>query len=224
MDDDTILDWSASVLKQDVPSHNYLFTTQSARIEFVIIQTEFSELNDYCVVCLTGTSDKLKELKLQSNEYMTGKETVVDADWGDVTTDLLWSLSEVEIPAWEEHYNFTAKAMSLVLLSFFTEKSLKDLCISFAPKGTSLRPRGGESKTDAYIRCLKEECNFDFIEPQEFLSVREKCRQVRNSFAHGDWDEIKAEVSDTNLPQAFGAVANLFSIIETSIYPDDGPT
>jgi hypothetical protein len=222
MDDPTILDSSASVLHQDVPGHNYLFTTQSARIEFVIIETEFSELNDYCVVCLTGTLDKLNELKLLSNKYSTWKEEVVEADSGDITTnEVLWSLSEVEIPAWEEHYNFTAKAMSLVLLSFFTEKSLKDLCTSFAPDGTSLKPRGGESKIGAYIRCLREQCSFDFIEPQEFVAVREKCRQVRNSFAHGDWEEIKEEVSDTSLPQAFGAVSNLFSLLETKIYPDD---
>jgi hypothetical protein len=219
-DNDT-LNWSILILSDEASAPGYLFSTRSGRIEFVIIETEFSQLNDYCVLCLTQTLDKLDGLRSQLAKYKASKETILDPIHGDITQDLVWSLAKWEIPAWEENYHFTARAMCLILLSFFTEKSLKSLCVAFAPESKFPKQKKGESKTSSYIKFLREECGFDFIEPQEFVDVREKCREIRNSFAHGDWDDIKAAVSDTNLPEAFYAVANLFYTIESKAYPDD---
>ena len=221
MTDESTLDWSSWVLSGEAPAANYLFETQSASIEFVVVATEFAQLNDYCVLCLEQTLGKLNELRGQLGNYKTGREPVIDPTYGDVTRDAIWWLSDFEIPSWEENYHFMAKAMCLILLSFFTEKSLKSLCTAFAPGGKSPKRKGGESKIGAHIRFLKEECSFDFAEPQAFIDVREECREIRNSFAHGDWDDIKAKVSGTNLAKAFHAIANLFYIIESKAYPDD---
>jgi hypothetical protein len=223
MPDKDALNWSILILSDEASAPAYLFRTQSARTEFVIIEEEFWQLNDYCVLCLTQTLNKLDGLRSELGKYKASKEPIVDPTYGDITQDLIWGLAEVQIPAWEENYHFTARAMCLILLSFFTEKSLKSLCVAFAPEGKAPKQKKGESKTRSYIRFLGEECGFDFMEPQESVAVREKCREIRNSFAHGDWDDIKAAVSDTNLPEAFCAVASLFHIIESEAYPDDVP-
>ena len=221
MTDDSTLDWSDLILVGESTAPNYLFEGKSGRLEFVLIETEFNQLNDYCVLCLTQTLAKLNELRTELDTFETGKEHLVDPDFGDVTGDYVWSLSALEIPTWEENYSFIAKAMCLILLSFFTEKSLKSLCTSLAPSGRSPKRRRGESKIGAYVRFLKKECGFDLAEPREFIDVRENCRGIRNSFAHGDWDDIKTEVSGTELAKAFQTVANLLYIIESEAYPRD---
>ena len=107
-------------------------------MEFLIIEEEFSQLNDDCVLCLTETLSKLKELRAELDKYETGSERLVLPDFGDMTGEYTWKLSALDIPAWEENYHFIAKAMCLILLSFFTEKSLKSLCTSLAPSALSL--------------------------------------------------------------------------------------
>lgn len=220
MSDNNAINWSTLILSDEASALGYLFSTQSGRIEFVIIETEFSQLNDYCVLCLSQTLDKLNQLRSKLDQYKASKEPIVDPAFGDITQDLIWGLAEVEIPVWEDNYHFMARVMCLILLSFFTEKSLKSLCVAFAPEGKFVKQKKGESKTSSYIKFLREECGFDFLESQEFVDVREKCREIRNSFAHGDWDDIKTVVSGMNLPEAFYAVANLFSVIESKVYPD----
>lgn len=205
---------------QEKSIRNYLFSTKSGRIEFVIIETEFSQLNDYCVLSLSETFKKLEELKSDLLELKSSGKRVIEPDYGDLTSDIIWVIEDIEIPTWDDNYRFVAKAMCFVLLSIFTEKSLKSLCDAFTPKKINARlPRGGLSKINLYLKFLIEECSFIIIEPQEFKEVRENCRKIRNAFAHGDWDDVRNEVDATGLVSSFKSVANLFELIEDAVYP-----
>jgi hypothetical protein len=215
------LDWSV-VVKCGESHSNYLFETHSGRIEFIIIDTEMSQLNDYCVLCLNETAKKLQDLKEDAKEYKKGtKSVVVEPEQWDVTQDFVMGLEEIDIPAWEDNYLFVSKAMCMILLSTYTEKSLKSLCMAFSENEYLPKQKGGESKISAYVNYLKTICKFDLIEPIEFLELREECRKIRNNFAHGDWDDIRDELIKISLHQSFLAVSTLFQVLEEKIYPAD---
>lgn len=196
---------------------DYLFRVERFSKEFWTIATEMAQLNDYCVLFLQETFSKLNELKWKLKELEAGEKRVVVDEGplaGDYTGETIMVLDE-EIPIWEDTYSFIARATCLLLLSAFTEKSLKTLCDGLAPVGESgPRRNPGESKVAMYLRFLQEKCSIDFDEPKESIDLRGECRQLRNAFAHGDWDEVRAKVGRIHLRNAFGAVADLLYRIE----------
>jgi hypothetical protein len=227
---DDVLDWSDflqvafweeedgnPVNDRDIPE-DYLFRPDDRfSVEFWDIAAEMAQLNDFCLLCLQQTATWLDRLKEQLRAPESNEEHAI-VDSVDYTGEVIQDLEE-KIPVWQDTNEFMVRAMSLMMLSAFTEKSLKTLCTRLAPEGKgSPKRRPGESKIDTYLRYLSEECSLDFAEPVESLEMRERCRWLRNSFAHGDWDDIRARVAKVHLRDAFGAVANLLHAIETAAW------
>jgi hypothetical protein len=212
----------------DSAEAEYLFQSLSGIIEYVVIDTEMSQVNDYFVMCFTETENKLEEMKQDLKDYESGAKKLVDPEYGDVTGEAMDGLGGFEIPAWEDNFGFIAPAMCLVHLHIFTEKSLKSLCSEYSPKNNS-KVYGGyaikvmreknESQIEAYIRYLKNDCAIDLSVPDNIYDLINLSRKVRNEFAHGDWDVVRESLKEVDLPLAFQAVTHLFEDIESEKAP-----
>lgn len=225
MGDSDLLHWSDELqaffldeeMQAAVPD-DYLFRTDTFDECFWKIAMEMEQLNDYCVLLLQETSSKLASLMSELRALEAGEKSVVvdERPWtGDFTGETIYVLSE-KVDIWRDTYGFIARATCLLLLSAFTERSLKMLCDRFAPdRKRRPRRRPGESKVAMYLRFLQETCGVRFSEPRASHSLRNECRHLRNAFAHGDWDELKDRVGCVHLRDAFGAVACLLSGIES---------
>ena len=155
--------------------------------EFLTIANEMAQLNDYCVMCVLQTRKHLDWLRSELRDLNGGRQRVVST-FGDYTERAI-SFVSGEIRTWENTYSFVTRATCLLLLSAFTEKSLRTLCVVFAPPERGLnrtRKRPDESEIGHYLRYLRDVCGLSFTEPPESVAAREACRRIRNDFAHGD--------------------------------------
>lgn len=203
-------------IEEDIPP-DYLFRVDSFSKEFWLIATEMAQLNDYCVLCLQQTSQHLGELHKQLDDLQSGKKRIL-TELGDFTGEVSLDLEE-KIPTWEDTYQFISHATCLILLLAFVERSLKLLCTALSPTNTGLpkqKPR--ESKIALYIRYLKEKCKIVFSEPKEAMNILNQCRKARNSFAHGDWDDLRNEITQIKLRNAFDTVTKLLYAIEQAMW------
>ena len=202
-----------------VPIKDYLFHCVTGLITFVVIEEEMVQLNDFCVICLESVSMQISKLKDEHEQLVSGGQKFIDPKWGDISSDAAMFISGFYLPRWQDTQDFLVRAMCLLLLSTFTEKSLKSLCLDFAPTN-SIQPKikRGQSKISSYLNYLVETCGFNFNETQETLEMREKCRILRNSFAHGDWEDVREKVSNVILQKAFMTVGTLLRSIEDAYY------
>lgn len=193
----------------------YLFRSSSGSIEFIIIEDEMEKLNDYCVVSTGAVQVILDKYQTQAKLYSSGKEKLVHQEIGDVTSEALMGLEDVEIPKWEHMHSFLAHATCLLLLHVFVEKSLKSLCSVYAPNNShSARQIKGLSMVDSYIKYLKETCSINVIEPEDSIFLRENIRKIRNDFAHGDWDNVEETTKKVSLRHSFETITMLLESIE----------
>lgn len=197
---------------------NYLFEAQGdSQPIFHGVQEEMSQLNDFCVLCIKETSKHLVDLRRRAKRFRDGMDHIEHPDFGNVSTEVAWSIEEFEIPTWDETEKFLVKAMCLILLSAFTEKVLKELSMYLAPpEATRLKRRPREGEIAGLLRYLRESCGLEFEEPESSWEVRSKCRVIRNDFAHGRWSAVKNAISDVRLSEAFKAVTALFREIDTA--------
>jgi hypothetical protein len=140
----------------------------------------------------------LAELQRTMKRYQAGgTASAHHADFGDVSSDAEWALAEFEIPRWLETEGFMVRAMCLILLSAFVEKCLIELTDYLAPsKAPRCKRKPGETEIGALMRHLRQTCVLDFEEPESSQAIREKCRRIRNDFAHGRWDAVKVSIPD----------------------------
>ena len=205
--------WLGSA-EADVENYLYVARDNSQPI-FQGIEEDMAQLNDFCLLCVEGTSKHLAELKHKARRYRTGEDRVEHPDFGDVSDEVACGLEEFDIPRWQDTERFMVRAMCLILLSAFSEKCLRLLALHLAPPGAPhFKRRGSEGEILALLRYLQQTCVLDFEEPESSQTVREKCRSIRNDFAHGRWEVVKASITDVSLPGAFGAVTALFDAID----------
>src|SRR5262249_6252533 len=152
---------------------------------FIGIEEDMAQLNDFCRLCIEATSSHLAEMQRRLRH----------PEVGDVSDDFDHALEEFYIPRWQETERFMVRAMSLLLLSAFSEKCLKELADYLAPAEVRrFKRKGGEAEISALLNYLKKTCGLKFEEPEASRFVREKCRHIRNDFAHGRWDNVKAAI------------------------------
>ncbi len=197
-------------------TQDYIFTIDSDNPVFVGIEVEMAQLNEYCVLCLTETFNKLADLNIEFEEYQSQKGIEKNADRLNNLDDWIMELSEIEIPFWESNFGFVAPAMCLILLSFFLEKSLKSICFAYAPNGINppIQKKRG-NKVSMYLKFLQADCHFKLDAPVKTMDTWNKCNKIRNAFAHGDWDEVKSEIARTDLRETFSAISELIRKIES---------
>jgi hypothetical protein len=194
-------------------SPSYLFTAESSALEFVAIQEELEQLHSYCLVCLQGTASKVRNLEVQRERFEQGHRTPIPPKYEYLGVDAEdeGAAIDFQLPFWHDTNDFLAKAMCLLLLTAFLERSLKWLCRSYSSDGKI--PRSVQ-KTSDHIEFLKSKCGFNFEEPDEVRQLRGDIQKVRNSFAHGDWDDVRKTIQPFSLRTAFTEYGKLLRIIE----------
>ena len=187
----------------DDPGVAYLFQSESSVIEFVVIDEEMGQLNDYCCLCADATATKVSELAKLAD----------DAD--DV--DVVHSIKDIQIPQWANSHQILVPGMSLLLLAAFLEKSLSWLADRLAERPDD-KPafRNGKPKVLGYIEFLQGQCGLTFEVPPETDKALELFPVLRNAFASGDWGDFEQRLHGVDLTRVFGAVAALFRQIENA--------
>ena len=187
------------------------FQSKTGLIDFVAIEEELDQLEDYSTQLLNFSKQRLEFLNLKYS-----KKNYEYAEEDDLDT--------VEILKWTESTNFIGPSIFLLSLYFLTEKSLKNLCYSFTegtkhwqvPEGERFKvsQKKNESIVEASIRYLKETKKFNFELNSKTLSLFEEIRILRNNFAHGDWENVQKNLSSIEINDAFKIVADIFVQIE----------
>lgn len=184
----------------------------SSTVEFVVIEEDMAQLNDFACEFIKAAQSRVHQLDDQKRCGEGGMFSDFDGEWVDVSAKEVREGAAMQLDLWRDTSEFLARANCLILLACFTEKSLVWLCQRM---GSSVpRPKGGQSKVAACVEYLKGHCRLNFDEPQESIEARDRCREVRNAFAHGEWDKCRDAVGSIDLSNAFAAVASLFYAIE----------
>ncbi len=187
----------------DDPDVAYLFQSESSVVEFVVIDEEMGQLNDYCCLCADATTTKVSEL------------TKLADDVDDV--DVAHSIKDIQIPHWANSHQILVPGMSLLLLAAFLEKSLAWLADRLAERPDD-KPdfRNGKPKVLGHIEFLQGKCGLAFEVPPETHKALELFPVLRNAFASGDWADFEQRLHGVDLTRVFGAVAALFRQIENA--------
>lgn len=195
-------------------ANQYLFRNSYGQIEFLMIEDDMSQLNNYCRMFLNATDQEINSAEhwVRNAEGVTARNA--DGEELDFMDYEVRDIAQEHLDAWQDTGSFLARANCLLLLACFTEKSLVSLCRDLGSRVP--RPKPGNSKVSTCIDFLREVCGVAFDEPDASIRIREQCRLLRNSFAHGEWDECRKLVGEVDLEQAFKAVSSLLSTIETS--------
>ena len=139
----------------DIKNYLYMAGDDSQPI-FQGVQEEMAQLNDFCLLCIDGTSKHLAELQRTVKRYRDGKERADHPEFGDVSNKVVSALENFYIPRWQDTETFLVRAMCLILLSAFTEKSLKDLALYLAPaEAPRFKRKAGEAEIGALVQCIK---------------------------------------------------------------------
>ena len=210
---------------EEVDVGSYLYKADSnPEAVFSHAQEEMAQLNDFCLLCLEGTAAKLNDFRRELSSYRMGERQAEHPEIGDITEEVAMGLEDVIIPSWEETEEFLVRAMCLILLSAFLEKSLKQIANYLTPEvAPKFKAQPGLGEIGSLLAYLQVTCLLQFEEPEESKSTRERCRKLRNAFAHGHWDQVKVDVATQSVRQAFSAVSGLLDCIEKARLEQTSP-
>lgn len=191
---------------------DYLFDSETRRIEFVVIEDGMAELNDYCVTVLEALRHEHERRVAASRNYLKADDGLLignfekafeeDGDDGEETPVIL---------RWQWFQPVVTRAMCLVMLDAFVEKALWSLAL-FVVDDPDEEP--GEAKVDRYLDILRTKHDRPFEEPADFQRLRERCRSLRTALAEGDWTTITDTMEGTELSASFRAATEFFEILE----------
>ena len=136
-------------------------------------------------------------------------------------------VAQEEIDSSEQIYSFLAPAMCMVSLYIFIEKALKDLCWWYSemnrnngdfprsmeiPAGERFKVKKtrNESQIDANLKFLTAELGIEFNLEEDIANAIELSRNIRNNFAHGDWENVKANLNKLSVQKSLEITALLF--------------
>lgn len=186
-----------------------LFRSSTDLIDFVFIEYEIRRFAGFSHELILFTERKLDRSKSQLSRTYDPE------------------LQMIGIPHWESNMSFLAPTLNLVALYMLGEICLKQLSYSFTlghshwrvPPGArfSVPRKNSESKIDAYLRYLSDECNFTFRLSEEEDRLLNLWRQLRNDFAHGDWQDIESRISNIQFRDALRLISSIFTKIENGI-------
>lgn len=202
-----------------------LFKTNSGIVEYVVIQEEFQNLFDYCLLIQEKTLEKLKSIKKESEKYQKEPNKTYEFD-GIIfnNQDLMQGLTDFEIPNWEDILGFTVPMNQILLISILLEKSLKSLCSEYCPNNNSdlyggykvsIRKKKQKSTISSYIKYLEESCEIKISIDRTLDYLDQNLRKIRNSFVHGDWESVNEYAEKIDINKVFISTSVLFQEIES---------
>lgn len=210
---------------------DYLFTSKSHNIAFEEVEVTFYQLNDYCAYLLQSQQEKFKDIEsIYIKEGQAKAESeMADADeiksfedyaeeQGEKINASTYKFGpEDTIDFWSENLNFTTPANILVLLYFYTEGCLKNLCNKLnVNKDNVVRliSSYNKSKIEVAFDYLEKNCNISYYPSEDIKLHLKEVNKIRNNFAHGDWDLLKDRMKKINLRNSFKIASSIFADIE----------
>jgi len=185
----------------------YLYQPLRASETFFLLFDKLRQLNDYCFNQLISSEAKLAELSEQRDA------AIADRSCGAEVLDYFHD----EIPLWEDSVSVVAKAMPVVLLCSFAEWGLKlvskEIC-GDVPRKTNRTM----SDIEFLVGHIENVGNLQLDSSSELVSSINSFRSIRNSFAHGHWDELRVDFSGLSLRSCFESVSELFQQIEEAAW------
>ena len=88
---------------------DYLFEIVSFTVEFVVIQEEMEQLNEFRVLCQDSLLRTIANLRRELRSYRERETRLVFEDIGDGTDDAIMGLEDIEIPRWEDSERFLVR-------------------------------------------------------------------------------------------------------------------
>lgn len=183
-----------------------LFYTSTGLIDFVIIEKELQQFATYADAISVFSLQKLNELK---EEHPDHEDNLEVGEW---------------VLEWNDNVGFVTPATLLMASYVLFEKSLKCLCYSFSDgkgdykipvgKKFKVKLRQNESIIDAQLRYLQETCKFRFVLNDDENRMIFASGSIRNNYAHGDWEIVKAQLQKIDLTEVLRVMSNIFRKIE----------
>jgi len=211
----------------NIKEENYLYLMEVASYTLFNIEQEMRQLNNFCTHSLNSSKEESLKTKKNLHAYTSGGKKAklytspnlhdkIDensAEYSHFLEDL-----ELDASQWEDTVSFVAPAMTLVLFHIFVEKSLLDLCKENSPdKKLKPKQKKHENIIITYINFLQIDCKINFQIDENIINLLQKCRIIRNKFAHGNWNEIKEIVSKIDLVDVFYSFTKLLKSFEKAI-------
>ncbi len=222
---------------QDEITEPYLFSVGiPGQHPYEEVDWEILAVNDFCYLMTETVKLKIEKLKDDLSAYKSGtKKLILEDDpltgvgrfdkagnpiYGpnDYTEEAIEGIEKYTLPFWEDKAKFLAKTVSLVMVAFFTEKRLFDIAFDCAGRKPKWKPEMG--KIESYLSFLRAECNINFEEPKEAKVLRKKSIDIRNGFAHGEWDKVKTMLDGIYIRDSFKAVSDLLKQLPTYNPPE----
>ena len=200
----------------EISPDSYLFHTQEGDIAFVILEEEMLQLNNFCCLFLNAAEKKMEEVKLEIDKLKAISDEEIPNSNGFTYGDMLVYKEDFELITLEDTYSFLSRANCVLLLSIFTEKSLRTLCAYLGSSSQTPKQLRGKSKIDSYLSFLQKEFSLEFDVDDGVHTLISISRRIRNDFAHGEWDKIRSSMKNFDLQNSFRVVTNLFESIEMS--------
>ena len=208
-------------------SEEHLFSTMSCLVQFVVIEEEFKQIFDLCLNLQESTEEKLNNVLNEINEIENGKNWYKSIEDGDIHKDeILMGLVDFVVPNLQSTLNFYVPANQLILLNIFLEKSLKMLCFEYSHKNDSkvfgghkeeIKLLKGKSKIVTYINFIEKSLNLKLSIENKINLIDGNLRKIRNSFAHGDWEDVEEILKNIDLNEYLISISDVFKEIENVI-------
>jgi hypothetical protein len=198
----------------------HLFESNSHLMPFPEIRDEMNSVHDLVCALMTAEQAIVREMIEERDRLLAGERLVVD-DY-DYTDDVLPEYDAWRIP----HARRSALAMSegagLLLVFAFLERGLRAVCEELESDGRVLKQflkadkkkEQGRSTIDGYIAFLQDAKRLVFETPSTFERIRSREREVRNAFAHGDWDLTYLVAQEGEALSTLFSLTALFERIE----------
>ena len=195
-------------------SPSYLFQATEGKDAFVELSIDLARLNNY--VRQLGVSLKWDEESDPSLE-----QTMDAAGIEDDEERALISYFQGQYPLEMADFIKTASAANaLVIIYFWFIKSLKDVCRWAEPSLYHDKVKAREFHRFEIGTILDIlDANTDGLVTKEVYKgrikiVMEAVQQLRNDYAHGNWDQLRTHIQQLRLMRVFETMSGFFGVLE----------
>lgn len=195
---------------------DYLYEASTDKGPFVDIMLDMAKLNNY-ILGIRGINN-------WNDDNDPTAEDVIDRYFEEFDDEAdrrmhIYFADEYAIEM-EEFVHFAEAASSLVMLYFFFIKSLKDVCHWVEPALYEKYIKSGEFKINeigAIINILDKNTSGEVSKnhyKKRIKIIMENVKQIRNYYAHGDWQRVRREIRSIRMKTAMQGSAEFLSGLE----------
>lgn len=166
-----------------------VFESSTGMVTFVRIEDEFAAVDAALSHLFAGARRDEERIRSQVDAIEAGARFVFE-EYGDLTHEVLMGALDVDLPLASYVANQMSRNVSLVTCFALIERCLKIVGEHYDLKlGRAQRVRG-QGNIEQMLQALEETTGerIQLSAPAENLLRTE--RQLRNRFAHGDWDVL----------------------------------